>query len=277
MSRGDERGLDAYLLLHAAASADPWDCTWPSDTWVHLLALASTTSGDSTKAAVSKVFARLDKTHHLVDVGRVGRRSSVVLLKEDGSGDAYTRPVTKEDAWFNLPHAYFLKGFDQSLSLPAKAMLLVALHLKDGAWLPSTRAKDWFGISPTTAREGLAELVAEGLLQETRTFTPDVRSPTLWTEKVTYRRAGPMRPARRAKAAEPVKSETRGTPPEKTPVPAKRPTPVSAQRAKVTVPVKKTKPVKQAAPARDATTRTDATKPRRVIKKNPTRKKTQEP
>ena len=56
----------------------------------------------------------------------------------------------KDDAWFTLPHSYFLKGYDQSLSLPAKAMLLVALHLKDDAWLPSEYANEWFGISPTT-------------------------------------------------------------------------------------------------------------------------------
>ena len=200
VSRGDERGLDAYLLLHAAASAAPWDCTWPSETWVHLLDLTSSTTGDSAKAAVSKVFARLAKTHMLVDVGRVGRRSSVVLLKEDGTGDSYTRPVTGGDAWFTLPHSYFLKGYDQSLSLPAKAMLLVALHLKDDAWLPSEYAKEWFGISPTTARAGLAQLVEKGLLTETRRYIPDMKSPTLWAEKVSYRRAGPMRNARAAPA-----------------------------------------------------------------------------
>jgi hypothetical protein len=41
VSRGDERGLDAFLLAHAAASADPWDCTWPSGTWVDLLDLTT--------------------------------------------------------------------------------------------------------------------------------------------------------------------------------------------------------------------------------------------
>lgn len=243
VSRGDERGLDAYLLLHAAASAHPWDCTWPSDTWVHLLDLTSSTSGESTKAAVSKVFARLAKTHHLVDVGRVGRRSSVVLLKEDGSKDKYTRPVTKDDAWFTLPHSYFLKGYDQSLTLPAKAMLLVALHLKDDAWLPSEYAKEWFGISPTTARAGLAELVDKGLLTENRKYNPDMKSPTLWAEKVSYRRAGPMR-VRKAK------------------VPPAKAAPKKATPAK-------------AAPLKRTASKTTATPTRRVVKKS-TRKKPQE-
>jgi len=191
--RGDVRALDAYLLLHAAASAAPWDCTWPSDTWVHLLDLTRSTTGGSTKAAVSKVFARLSKTHNLVEVARVGRRSSVVLLREDGTGAPYSRPVTKEDPWFTLPHSYFLKGYDTSLSLSAKAMLLVTLHLKDGAWLPSEYSREWFGISPTTARAGLAELIEQGLVAETRDYVPDLKSPTLWAEKVSYRRAGAMR------------------------------------------------------------------------------------
>ena len=258
VSRGDERGLDAYLLLHAAASAAPWDCTWPSETWVHLLDLTSSTTGDSAKAAVSKVFARLAKTHQLVDVGRVGRRSSVVLLKEDGTGDAYTRPVTKGDAWFTLPHSYFLKGYDQSLSLPAKAMLLVALHLKDDAWLPSEYAKEWFGISPTTARAGLAELVEEGLLTETRRYIPDMKSPTLWAEKVSYRRAGAMR-ARKARAA-PAKKAASG----ETVTPAKEAS------------LPKDLP-KKSAPAKRATATASASRTRRVVKKPTTHKNTQEP
>lgn len=193
VSRRDERGLDAYLLLHTAASAEPWDCTWPSSTWVHLLDLSSTATGVSANAAVSKVFARLAKTHALVKVQRSGRRSSIVLLKEDGSGAPYSRPATRDDPWFTLPHSYFAKGYDCTLSLSAKAMLLVALHLKDGAWLPTEYASEWFGISPSTARAGLTELVDEGLLIPDRKFKVDVKSPTLWAEKVSYHRAGPMR------------------------------------------------------------------------------------
>ncbi|WKN47454.1 hypothetical protein [Nocardioides sp. Arc9.136] len=224
---------------------------------MHLLDLTSTTTGDSAKAAVSKVFARLAKTHNLVAVGRVGRRSSVVLLKEDGTGDAYTRPLTRTDAWFTLPHSYFLKGYDQSLTLPAKAMLLVALHLKDDAWLPSEYAKEWFGISPTTARAGLTELVGKGLLVETRRYIPDMKSPTLWAEKVSYRRAGAMRAGKaRATTAKESPPTTTSTPAEK----ASTPENVS----------------KKSAAAKRVSPPATVTPPRRPMKK-PNRKRTQEP
>jgi hypothetical protein len=167
---------------------------------VLLLDLTSSAEVKSAKPAVSKVFSRLAKTHRLVSVSRQGRRSSVVILNEDGSGSAYTRPKTRDDPWFSLPHTYWLNGYDQSLSLSAKAMLLVTLYSKDGSWLPAEYSKAWFGISPSTARAGLAELCEVGLLTRHVDYKPDARSPTMWAEKVTYRRAGDLK-AKRAAAA----------------------------------------------------------------------------
>lgn len=215
VSRGDERGLDAFLLAHAAASAAPWDCTWPSSTWVDLLNLKTGATEASAKAAVSKIFARL-ADRGLVKVGRVGRTSSIVLLKEDGSGDEYTRPTTRADPWFSLSHAYWTKGYDQSLSLPAKAMLLIALYTKEGNWLPAEHARAWFGISTSTARAGVKELCDVGLLVEARDYVEDPRSPTGWSVKVSYSygadlavpKAKPRR-LRAVKATAPAATKTR--------------------------------------------------------------------
>ena len=49
----DERGLDLYLLLRAAASADPWDVARPAPVWSRALGLP--TPHDDGTATVSKV------------------------------------------------------------------------------------------------------------------------------------------------------------------------------------------------------------------------------
>jgi hypothetical protein len=129
-----------------------------------------------------------------VTVKRSGRRSRIVLLKEDGSGDEYTRPTTKEDRWFTLPHSYWADGYDLSLSLPGKAMLLVALHLGDGRWLPANYTNQWFGISTATAERGLKELREAGLLDQSVEYQTDLRSPTGWATRISYKRAGSIAP-----------------------------------------------------------------------------------
>ena len=117
--------------------------------------------------------------------GRSGRRASVTL-REDGSGEPYEHPHRAGDGrWLQLPYAYWLEGYFLSLSLPAKAMLLVALSLQDGFYLPSERADDWYGISPDSADRGLRELRKAALLDADRKWVKNQRSDTGWTEHLT--------------------------------------------------------------------------------------------
>ncbi len=128
VSSHDGRGFDAYVFVHALASADPWNCDYPAGMWVRSLGLEDAAEPASARSAVSKVMKRLED-RQLIARSRVGRRASITLLKEDGSGDAYEHPHTAGDGenWLQLPHAYWLQQFHLSLSLPGKAMLLVAL------------------------------------------------------------------------------------------------------------------------------------------------------
>lgn len=197
----DGRALDAYLLVHAIASAEPWNCDYPSGTWVRALGLEADAKPASARGAVSKTMQRLE-ARSLVRRGRTGRRASVVLLREDGSGEPYEHPHKAGDGkWLQLPHAYWLDGHHLGLSLPAKALLLVALSLPDGFYLPSERADAWYGISADSAERGLRELRKASLLEADRQWLKNQRSDTGWTEHWTYTLSGAFSTAARRAAA----------------------------------------------------------------------------
>jgi hypothetical protein len=205
----DGRGLDAYLFVHALASAAPWNCNYPAATWVRALGLTASASPGSARTAVSKTMKRLED-RNLIQRSRSGRRSSVRLLREDGSGEPYDHPHNAGDArWFRLPYAYWHEDHFLRLSLPAKALLLVALSLPDGFYLPSERAQGWYGVSPDTAERGLRELRTAGLLHDDRHWVKDQRSETGWTERWTYTLTGPFSQDARRAAANARKSSER--------------------------------------------------------------------
>jgi hypothetical protein len=102
VSTHDERGLDAYLIVHALASAEPWNCDYPSGTWVRALDLLSDAEPASARSAVSKVMHRLEE-RGLVSRGRAGRNASITLLREDGSGEPYDHPHSRGETWLQLP------------------------------------------------------------------------------------------------------------------------------------------------------------------------------
>jgi hypothetical protein len=199
----DERGLEAYLLIHAMASADePWNCRLPSQAWVGALGLADHAAIDSAKTAVSKTMRRLEK-RNLIIRARSKRLSEVILLREDGSGGPYERRDLHraEDRWLQLPHAYWLEGHYRTLHLPAKVMLLIALSLQDRFPLPFDRARAWYGVSPDSAEEGLRELRQNQLLHAERRWFKTGRSDTGWAPQLRYTLQGSFSEAERKKAS----------------------------------------------------------------------------
>jgi hypothetical protein len=158
------RALDLYLLAHAVASAPPYDVTFPAAVWVRALALTPSTSSET---MVSKTWTWLEQ-QRLVKTQRRGRLREVVLLYEDGSGRPYRHPGEQgaEDRghYFKLPHAYWQGNFHNRIGLPAKAVLLIALSLRDDFLLPTERGAQWYGLSRDTVRKGLRDLRLLGLL-----------------------------------------------------------------------------------------------------------------
>jgi hypothetical protein len=157
----DERALDLYLLVLALASHEPWRAELAGRVWGRALGLGE---HKAALATVSKTFRRLED-RGLIARSRTGRRLSIALLREDGSGETYAAP-NKPERWFRLPLTYWdpeLRWYEK-LSLPGKAMLLIAVSLRSPFYLPYEKSKDWYGISADSAAKGLTELNRHGLL-----------------------------------------------------------------------------------------------------------------
>lgn len=183
----NERAVDAYLLIHAMASASsPYDAKWPIETWVQVARFDEAAELHSAKAAWSRA-ARLLREQKLI--GKVRRRNYVDyhLLNESGDGRPYIRPKTESDGtWFSLPHIYWTEGFDNSLTWSEKRVLLVALDQKDGFNIPVARMPQWYGISATAAQEGYTGLVRRGILSASTEYEASPKSPTGWREVKRY-------------------------------------------------------------------------------------------
>jgi len=150
--------LQMYLLLHCIARKEPWDTALPATTWAGALDKVGA------EGSVSRSWAWL-KDHDLVRIEHRKRLVKAYLLCEDGSGEEYTRSRD----YFIFPLAYFRDGWHTRLSLPATAVLLIALRKsrnKKQPWfqLRTEPQSAWYGISPDTLQRGLDELRDVGLL-----------------------------------------------------------------------------------------------------------------
>jgi hypothetical protein len=188
----DLRGLRAYLLLLGITSSgegqDGWSTTLPVGVWARAFDTTRAATPASAATAVSKVLTRLEQ-RRLIDRKRRGRERKirVTLLREDGSGNAYTRPGKgNSDRFLRLSHRFWLDGWYERLDLPATAMLLVALHEKHNFELPSERVPEWYGWSADTAERGLATLEEVGLLTHTTRLKKAPLSPTGQTKVNRY-------------------------------------------------------------------------------------------
>lgn len=179
--------LDLYLLVHAIASKRPYDVALSSPVWARSLGL----HGAGANASVSKNWAWLED-QQLIRSERDGRLRRVFLLAEDGSGTSYKHPgegTGAEGDYFKLPYDYWRGLYMNRLSLPGKAMLLVALSLQltESFVLPREQAAGWYGISADTVQRGLAELVARGIVRYKVEQTKAPLAPRGYTVVRKYR------------------------------------------------------------------------------------------
>jgi hypothetical protein len=178
----DERSLDLYLLLRAVATAEPWNCAEDARIWARALGLVDQ-HGEHDIEAVSKAWRRLER-HGLISRGRKGHRACVTVLLEDGTGTAYSPPTrTRGDNYLKLPFVYWTadKPWYRHLTLPEKALLLIALSLPKGFVLPHKKAPAWYGVSAHTAQRGLSGLQDKGLLHAVRVKKPAPLAPEGFT------------------------------------------------------------------------------------------------
>ena len=113
----------------------------------------------------------------------MGHSPVVTLLREDGSGAAYTPPseayqrakgsaksaaVLRRHRYFKINSKLWTTGEMQGLSGPALVMLLILLSERGGeakeVWFSTSAFEERYGLSPTTRAKGLRELRKRGLL-----------------------------------------------------------------------------------------------------------------
>jgi hypothetical protein len=184
------RALQLYLLAHALASVEPYDVALTARTWGAALGLPDT---PSSRVSISQSWSWLER-QRLLRTARDGRLRRVWLLDDTGSGAVYSHggaSAGKQD-YFKLPHAFWLEGWHERLDLPATAVLLIALSLRQAFSLPYERAGEWYGLSRDTVRRGVAELRSHELLTMRMVWRATLRSPTGATEERRYTLAGPF-------------------------------------------------------------------------------------
>lgn len=199
--RGDKRALLALLMLHTIISSgdhdDGWSTTLHLKVWARALDTTATATGASATSAATKILTRL-VDRHLIERRRTGRerKVTITLLSADGAGQPYTRPTgaTQADRFIRLNHQFWTEGWAQRLTLPAIAMLLVALHEKPGFNLPTEHMPTWYGWSPDTAERGLRELEEHGLVHIGKQIYTDPVSPTGVSSKNVYTVLPPFDP-----------------------------------------------------------------------------------
>lgn len=167
------RALQSYLMVVAATSSgdgpDGWSTTHPIKVWARAFATTEHAAPGPASNAVSKTLQKLEE-RRLISRNRRGRKREIqiTLMREDGSGDPYTRPsgTAREDRFLKLSHAFWLDGWCERLRLPGLAMLLVALSEKPGFHLPAEKMPEWYGWSADTAERGLGELIDAEILHK---------------------------------------------------------------------------------------------------------------
>lgn len=162
-----ERALDAFLLLHAyqpILEGTPLTLR----TWARVLSTKK-------ECAPADALAAFKQLEALKLVAITGDRSTPVIapLKEDGSGDPWSRPGSDPGeggiGYFTIPFDYWRSGLADRLGLPGKAMFLITLKETQDPTSPAfhvayEKAQEWYGVSERTAERGFMELSLENVL-----------------------------------------------------------------------------------------------------------------
>jgi hypothetical protein len=204
--RGRETALEQYLLLHAIASSgeEGHDVRLPAAAWARAIGgwfdPETGIVDDAALHAVSRNW-KLLRDLKLVETTRVGRQVRATLLADNGSGIPYEHlgegmkgKKLEGSGYFQLPYAYWRERWHEKLSLPAKAMLLIALYPGNGFPLPYNKMPSWYGISESSAERGLNELLKNGLLHRENHRRPDAESPVGFTDANYYELRPPFGP-----------------------------------------------------------------------------------
>ncbi|MBO9534651.1 MAG: hypothetical protein J7513_16885 [Solirubrobacteraceae bacterium] len=176
VSHRRERALRQYLLAHAVISSPgeygpEWSSARDSRVWARALHLDERIP--SNRTSVSKGWAWLE-SQHLIARPKTSRLATVQLLKDDGSGAPYERPTSNN---FQLPHRFWLEGWDRELPLAATAALLIALSLPRPFPFRVEEQAPRYGVSASFLAAGLRQLEQKDVLTHTEETVKAPLSP----------------------------------------------------------------------------------------------------
>jgi len=179
--RGGEVKVKLLLSMLFAATAPPYNVSFPARSWAALLGLPDPETKGA--ARINAAIRKLDELGFLRVEKRPGQPSRVYLRDESGSKHEYTHPgdvwVAIKDAdsrtrrktprYMQLPVEFWSKGWIAALSGPALAMLLILLNSARGKkpsdlWFSQSVIETRYGLAEATRRKGLDELEAYGLV-----------------------------------------------------------------------------------------------------------------
>ncbi|MFI5895414.1 hypothetical protein ACIA5D_35490 [Actinoplanes sp. NPDC051513] len=198
VTAGDLRGLRAYLMI-LAASANTDDNGWhtklDSLVWARLFGTTDHATDAAARTAAWRTMERLAKKK-LIHCERVpgSRKVSVVLLREDASGEDYTRPGINgnNDAYLQIPIKLWTTGTDEKLNLPGMAMMLSICAERDWRAFPAEQMPKWYGWSADTTERGLKNLTELKLIRRRERYRKTPLSPVGFTAQFEYRRSGAL-------------------------------------------------------------------------------------
>lgn len=179
--RGGQLRAKLYLSLLWVCAKEPYDVSRPARAWAALLGLPDHDDGGVRR--IQQALRDLDQRRFISLEDRGGLPSRVVMRSEKGDGgpfvpapDAYHSlsrdapdAVTYEHRYFRVPSSLWTDGHIARLKGPSLGMLLALLSERRGqaspaVWFSPTRAKERFGFSTSTRREGLQHLRDLGLV-----------------------------------------------------------------------------------------------------------------
>lgn len=189
--RGRDSTLEQYLLAHTLASGGEFSVRLSSVVWARALGLTDDEAGRRTVGRNWRILRDL----RLVSTERAGREIRVTILDESGSGEPYRHPgQAPAQRYLQLPFSYWRDGYYKRLSLPGKAVLLIAMTLGDWFSLPTRRGPEWYGLSRSTLERGYDNACANGVLERQAQFKAAPLTPQGWTRENYYRLRPPFGP-----------------------------------------------------------------------------------
>ncbi|RSS50084.1 hypothetical protein [Streptomyces sp. WAC01280] len=157
-----ERALDLYLLVAAITGANDHSVTEWSTTWARTIGIFDEKTG---APAVSRSWKALKDLGLITTARGSQRRTTVTKRMEDGSGP-YAPPENVGEKYLQLPYAYWENDLHTKLSLPGKAMLLIAYAQRKNKFaLVQAKISEWYGLAQKTVAAGTDDLVQHGVLE----------------------------------------------------------------------------------------------------------------